>query len=102
MRGCAETVQNCWNIEVKGSKMFKFHKKLKYYCQGLLEWKKNENSNSKIQIESIKRMMESLQEIGGQRDWDTWYNLRVQLEEAYKAKKEYWARKARTQFLQRG
>lgn len=37
MRGCAEIVQNCWNIEVEGSRMFKFHKKLKYYRQ---KWRK--------------------------------------------------------------
>lgn len=40
MRGCAKTVQNYWNIEVEGSRMFKFHNKLKYFRQGLLEWRK--------------------------------------------------------------
>lgn len=60
MRGCAETVQNYWNIKVEGSRMFKFHNKLKYCWQGLLEWKKKENSNSKIQIESINGKMENM------------------------------------------
>lgn len=59
--------------------------------------KKNENSNSKIQIESIKRMMENMQEVGGQRDWDTWYNLRAQLEERTKLRKNIGQEKARTE-----
>lgn len=28
-KGCDETVQNCWNRAVEGSRMFKFHRKSK-------------------------------------------------------------------------
>lgn len=56
--------------------MFKFHKKLKHFKKEVLEWRKKENTNSRIQIEGIKRQMEKMQEEGGQSGWDTLYNLR--------------------------
>lgn len=100
--GCDKTVQNCWNLDVEGSKMFKFHRKVKNCRLELVEWRKKENLNSKAQIKVLKRRMEGMQEVGGQREWDNWSNLKAQLEEAYRDKEEYWARKARTEWQQRG
>lgn len=60
MESCAEMVKSCWKQEVEVSRMYQFNKKLKLCRQGVLEWRKKESSNSKIQIENIKRKMESM------------------------------------------
>lgn len=40
-----------------------------------------------------------MQEEGGQRGWDSWYNLMTQLDDAYKAEEEFWSRKSRIEWL---
>lgn len=75
--------------------MYKFHKRLQHCRNGLVKWRKKENTNAKIQIQQIRGQMERMQEEGGNRDWDVWHQLRFQLEDAYKAEEEYWARKSR-------
>lgn len=46
--------------------------------------------------------MEIMNEKGGQKGWDTWYDLRTQLDEAYKVEEEFWSRKSRVEWLQQG
>lgn len=57
---------------------------------------KRENTNSKIQIENIRVQMARIQD-EEQREWDSWYKLRAQLDEAYKTEKEFWTRKSRVE-----
>lgn len=76
MQRCTKVIQNNWKVEVEGSKMFKFHNKVKHYREQLLEWRKKKNTNSGIHIEGIKRLDRNNK--GG--GWDTWYDLRTQLE----------------------
>lgn len=56
---------------VEGSIMYKFQNKLKQCMTRILEWMKNKNTNSRVQIERIKMQMEVMQEMGNQRDWNT-------------------------------
>lgn len=35
-------------------------------------------------------------------DWESWRNIRIQLDEAYKEEEEYWARQFRVDWLQQG
>lgn len=102
MNGYTEVIYNSWNLKVKGSRMFKLHKKIMHYRKRLLEWRKKENTNSRIQIQCIKREMESMQNLGGQREWDNWHSLKSQLEVAYRVEKENQARKSRVEWLQEG
>lgn len=44
--------------------------------------KKTQTSKARL---SALRQMASMQEKGGQRDWDRWYQLKITLDEAYKA-----------------
>lgn len=97
--GCEEVIQNNWNVHVEGSRMFKFHKKVQQCRKGLLEWRKKENSNSMVHIECLKRDMESMQNKGGQREWERWHSLKAQLEGAYKDEEAYWTRKSRVEWL---
>lgn len=60
MNRCDEVIQNSWNVQVEGSRMFKFHKNVKQCRKGLLEWRKKESTNPRIQIECIKGEMENL------------------------------------------
>lgn len=97
MSGCSDVILYCWNQEVEGSRMYKFHKRLQNCRKGLVEWRKKGNTNAKVQIDNIMREMNCMQELGGQRDWDEWFKLKSQLEEAYKAEEEFWARKSRVE-----
>lgn len=75
MNGCDEVIQNSWNVQVEGSRMFQFHKNIKQCRKGLLEWRKKESTDPRIQIECIKREMESLQNMGGQGEREKWHSL---------------------------
>lgn len=99
MQICVDVIQDGWNVDVEGSRMFKLHKRVKHCRERLLEWRKKENTNSKIQIENIRGQMARMQDEGGQREWDSWYKLRTQLDEAYKADDEFWTRKSRVEWL---
>lgn len=87
--GCEESIQASWDQHVAGSRMFRFHCKVKNARAGLLAWRKKETTNSRKQIEDIKGLMDRMCEEGGQRDWRTWYTLKYQLDEAYKSEEEY-------------
>lgn len=69
MQNCTDQIQESWNITVEGSRMYKFHKRLQHCRNGLVEWRKKENTNAKIQIQQIMGQMEKIQEQGGKRDW---------------------------------
>lgn len=68
--GCPDVVQSSWNINVTGSRMFQFHRKLKNVRTGLLEWRKKEGTNSGKHIESLTTKMDRMCEKMGQRDWE--------------------------------
>lgn len=46
--------------------------------------------------------MEVLREQDGNRDWNRWNELRLQLNEVYKEEEVYWCQKARLQLLKEG
>lgn len=46
--------------------------------------------------------MECLQEKGGQREWESLHQLKLQLEAASEEEEEYWARKSIVEWLQVG
>lgn len=66
MKGCEDVIQECWNHQVEGSRMFSFHDKLKHCRETstVLHWRKKENANSKVQIECIKKRMSGMQKEG--------------------------------------
>lgn len=102
VQNCVHVIQEGWRVEVQGSRMFKFYTKLKHCKEKLLVWRKKESSNSNIKIQHLRGQMECLQERGGQRDWEAWHQLKLQLEATYKDEEEYWARKSRVEWLQEG
>lgn len=69
-------VQSRWNINVAGSRMFQFQRKLKNVRTSLIEWRKKENTNSKKQIENIKIQIDRMYGESGKKDWDSWEKLR--------------------------
>lgn len=68
----------------------------------MLEWRKKECLNTGRQIEGIRKEIITIQEQGGQRDWESWSILKSQVDKAYKTKYEYWARQSRIEWLKAG
>lgn len=46
--------------------------------------------------------MDRMKKKRGSRDWNRWYELRQQLDDAYTDEEAYWSQKARKQWLQEG
>lgn len=46
--------------------------------------------------------MDTLKELGGNRDWERWNDLRVQLNDAYQEEETYWCQKPEYSGLKRG
>lgn len=102
MQGCEEVVQEYWNTHEKGFRVYKFHKKLQQCRVGLMECRKKESINPRIQVDNIKRQMKNMQKMGAQRDLEAWIKLRSLLDETYKAEEKYWSKKSRVEWLQAG
>lgn len=41
----------------------------------------------------------AMQNLGGERNWDRWNQLKAGLDEAYKAEEDFWRIKSRVQWL---
>lgn len=76
--------------------------RLQHCRDSLLEWKKKETTNAKNQIQNIRGYVERLQKEKGKKEWESWQQLNLQLEDAYKAEGEYLARKSMVEWLQKG
>lgn len=50
----------------------------------------------------IQKEMEAMQDLGGNRNWERWKQLKCHLNKAYKEEEEFWSRKARVQWLKEG
>lgn len=63
-------------MEVKGSRMLRFHKRVQHCREKVPEWRNKETTNSRTKIENIKGQMENMQREGGHGRWDTWDQLK--------------------------
>lgn len=70
MQETEEMIKDVWDQQKIGSRMFKVQQKLKCCKQKFIKWRKEENGNSRKEIELIQRKMDSMQTRGGERDWD--------------------------------
>lgn len=77
--------------------MFQVAAKIKQCRLEILKWNRLQCSNTTRKIQGIKNEMEALRVQEGNRDWDRWTELRIQLGEAYKEEEAYWYQKARVQ-----
>lgn len=86
-----DLVKEIWNQLVNGSRMFKVQqKKLKKCKVRFIKWRKSHKRNTKADIELIQ----ALQNLGGERDWERWKQLKHHSTETYKEEEEFWSRKA--------
>lgn len=100
--GIEEMVKQAWETECEGSPMFQVASKIKLCRLSLLNWNRQQKSNTAVRIKEIQETMEYLKEQGGNRNWETWHDLRSQLDADYREKEAYWSQKSQVQWLQDG
>lgn len=82
-----QLVNEAWTRQFQGSRIFQVKQRLKCCKINFLKWRKSQNSNTRKEIDLIQKEMKSMQKIDGSRDWERWRQLKVLLDEAYKAEK---------------
>lgn len=70
--------------------MFKVVQKLKFCKYSFIQWRKEHKHNARREIDLIQREMEIMQQLGGDRNWDRWRQLKESLDAAYQAEEEFW------------
>lgn len=83
-REITEVVENGWQQEQAGTRIFQVCSKIKSYRLTLLKWSKGLMTNSGKQIQKLKLEMEELNRQRENRDWQTWDRLKMTLHGAYK------------------
>ncbi|CAN1239055.1 LINE-1 retrotransposable element ORF2 protein [Linum grandiflorum] len=84
-----------------GSKLFKFHSKLKHLRHNLVTWQKNGQSNSARKILTLKEEI-TRTKLTTPPNWKLIRSLESDLEQALRSEDSYWKTKARNQWLSQG
>lgn len=100
--GVEDIIRNAWTPDCFGSPIHQVASKIKRCRLALLNWSRQGQSNSAVRIQKLKAEMEELRGQEGQRDWDRWYRIKEQLDNAYIDEELFWSQKARVQWLQEG
>ncbi|CAN1221161.1 Transposon TX1 uncharacterized 149 kDa protein [Linum grandiflorum] len=95
-------ISNSWrSSNPTGSKLFKFHSKLKNLRHNLVEWQKSGRSNSARKILTLKEEISRIK-LGTPTNWKLIRSLESELEQALRMEDSYWKTKARNQWLLQG
>lgn len=95
-------VRIAWNVDCIGSAMFKVASKIKNCGNEHIKWNREQENNSGLKIQILKKAMEDLRGRGNRGDGALWNDLKHQLDVAYKEDEVYWSQKALVHWLQKG
>ncbi|XP_050212592.1 uncharacterized protein LOC126664301 [Mercurialis annua] len=96
-------IEESWNQNVRGSTMFQIHSKLKNTRQKLFAWQKSSSSNSERRMHQLQSSIEEEKNKKAEdQDWNRIRNLETALLEATIEEEQFWAQKARHNWLKWG
>ncbi|XP_071905925.1 uncharacterized protein [Coffea arabica] len=100
--GVGEVVQEAWEMDQQGSRLYKVQRKIRQVRMNLLNWSKKLNLNSKKQIKQIKKEIQEVKGSQGGEGRAKITGLKRKLVEAYRREEVFWSQKARIKWLQEG
>lgn len=100
--GIQEVVEQAWNKEEHGSKMFKVTRKIRNCRIELLKWRNKVQSNSRSKINDLKQELDRVRNSDSDKRNGEVRELKKQLAEAYKEEEIFWSQKARISWLREG
>ncbi|XP_050237967.1 uncharacterized protein LOC126687449 [Mercurialis annua] len=98
-----EIILHAWQKDVRGSKMFRIHCKLKGIRQAITRWSRGTTTNSKAKIKHItQRMNAEKTKVMPLINWNLVRSLEKDLARATLEEEVFWAQKARQDWLRSG
>ncbi|XP_071905812.1 uncharacterized protein [Coffea arabica] len=95
-------MEQAWNWEEQGSKLFKVTRKIRNCRIELLKWRNNVQANSRSKIEGLKQDLEKTRNAGLANKKEECQDLKRQLANAYKEEEAFWSQKSRISWLREG
>ncbi|XP_071914130.1 uncharacterized protein [Coffea arabica] len=97
-----QVVEQAWQIDEPGSRMFKVIKKIRNCRIELLKWRNTFQADSKRRIVEIGKALEKVRVSDSDNKKEQVAELKNQLKEAYKEEEKFWRQKARIEWLREG
>ncbi|GER57833.1 tonoplast monosaccharide transporter2 [Striga asiatica] len=95
MEGVNETVEKGWQIAVIRSEMFQIHQKVINTRMQLIAWAKPSQRNNGKKIQLLTQKLEEMREEGKDRDWESWGQVKLDLDRVHKEEEQFWRLKSR-------
>ena len=97
-----QIVEQAWNQSVEGNSMYRITRQVANCRVSLLKWKNNFTGNSLLKINHLKQQLKEVQDSKAVGSKDKIAELKSQLKVAYSEEEQYWAQKARIDWLREG
>ncbi|XP_071921851.1 uncharacterized protein [Coffea arabica] len=100
--GISQVVEQAWKQTVEGNRMYRITRQIANCRVALLKWKNNFTGNSLLKINQVKQQIKEIKESKESGVKDKISELKIQLKEAYTEEEQFWAQKARIDWLREG
>nr|XP_027122295.1 uncharacterized protein LOC113739247 [Coffea arabica] len=97
-----QIVEQAWNQTVERNRMYRITRQVANCRVALLKWKNNFTGNSLIKINQMKQQIKEVKDSKDAGSKDKIADLKNQLKVAYSEEEQYWAQKARIDWLREG
>nr|XP_027086514.1 uncharacterized protein LOC113708252 [Coffea arabica] len=95
-------VEQAWQKDEPGSRMFKITRKIRNCRIELLKWRNTFQANSKRKIVEVRKRLEAVSSSEAASKKEMMTELKNQLKEAYQEEEKFWNQKARLDWLREG
>ena len=95
-------VEQAWNREEQGSKLFKVTRKIRNCRIELLKWRNSFQANSRSKINALKKDLEEARNLEAVTRRKNLIEIKDKLSTACKEEENFWRQKARISWLREG